>query len=274
MPLPVLQPHGDPTGADLLRYYGRAELHWTRQIAEETLLDCGVAFTNKDLPRALDANRMFDVALPEGTTPQQAFEEAGQHFAAAGTRCWSWTMNPAAPPARTAPMTEHLLSRAYARLSNDVMRLSNFPTEPIREVAGLTIIPARASFRHVRAIGEEIARDANAPDAAEALLLHLDDPHTDALLALRDGQAAAYVAVLAVGEIGVIAHLHVAAAFRGQGIGRTMMSRGLEICARSLFRHVFIEVDPANATAMELYRRCGFEKVGDWTIYRAPEAAK
>src|SRR5438132_3380119 len=240
MPLPILQPHGDPTITDLLRYYGRAELHWTRHVAEETTLDAGVAFTNPELPRVFEANRMFDVALPDGTTPQQAFDEAEQHFATAGTRCWSWNMNPAAEPSRTDAMAAFLLARGYARRANDVMILKGFPTEPLREVANLTIIPARASFRHSRTIAEEIAADWKAPELADAFMLHLDDPHTDSLLALRGGVAAAFLAVLAAGETGIIAHLHVAAAFRGQGMGRTMMSRALEICARSLFKHFFI----------------------------------
>jgi ribosomal protein S18 acetylase RimI-like enzyme len=274
MPLPILQPHGDPTGDDLLRYFARTELHWARQVAaDETVLDAGVAFTNPQLPRVGDANRMFDVALPDGVTPQEAFAAAEEHFAAAGTRCLSWTMNPAASAARTAVMADFLLSRGFTRITHDVLRLDGAPAEPIRQPADLTIIPARASFRHTRALAEEAAREYTGAEAAaelaEASVLHLDDPHTDALLALRDGNAVAYIAVLAVGEIGVIAHLHVAAALRRQGIGLMMLGRGLEICARSLFRHVFIEADPQSPAATALYHRCGFRKVGDTTSFRA-----
>jgi ribosomal protein S18 acetylase RimI-like enzyme len=275
MPLPILQPHADPTSDDLMRYFARTELHWARQVAaDETVLDAGVAFTNAQLPRVPDANRMFDVALPDGMTPQNAFAAVEEHFAAAGTRCLSWTMNPAAPSARTAPMADFLSSRGLARVTHDVLRLEGAPAEPIRQPADLTIIPARASFRHTRAIAEDAAREySNDPDdlseQAEASLLHLDDPHTDALLALRGGDAVAYIAVLAVGEIGVIAHLHVAAPFRRQGIGLTMLGRGLEICARSLFRHVFIEADPQSPAATSLYHRCGFRKVGDAVSFRA-----
>src|SRR3979490_2990946 len=126
MPLPILQPHADPTVTDLLRYYGRAELHWTRHVAEETVLDTGVAFTNTQLPRVFEANRMFDVALPDGITPQQAFDEAEQHFASVGTRCWFWVMNPAADASRTEAMAAFLLARGYLRRANDVMLLKSF----------------------------------------------------------------------------------------------------------------------------------------------------
>jgi ribosomal protein S18 acetylase RimI-like enzyme len=273
MPLPILQPHADPTGDDLLRFFARTELHWARQVAaDETVLDVGVALTNAELPRVSDANRMFDVALPDGMTPQEAFAAADEHFARAGTKCLSWTMNPAAPPAQTAAMADFLSSRGLARVTHDVLRLEGAPAEPIRQPADLTIIPARASFRHTRAIAEDAAREyateQNAiSEQAEASLLHLDDAHTDALLALRGGDAVAYIAVLAVGEIGVIAHLHVAAPFRRQAIGLTMLGRGLEICARSLFHHVFIEADPQSPAAMSLYHRCGFRKVGQTTSF-------
>ena len=77
-------------------------------------------------------------------------------------------------------------------------------------------------------------------------------------------------AVLTVGELGCIETLFVHPARRGQGIGRTLMSRALEICARALFRHVFIAVDPANAPAVGLYEKVGFRRVGAFVAYREP----
>ena len=101
-------------------------------------------------------------------------------------------------------------------------------------------------------------------------MLHLDDPHWDALLALRDGQPVAHIGVLAVGEIGRIQGVYVAKSHRGRGLGSLMMSRVLEICARSLFKHVMLSVSPSNAAAIELYRRFGFQKIGQITSYLLP----
>ena len=98
-------------------------------------------------------------------------------------------------------------------------------------------------------------------------MLHLDDPHYDALIAMKDGKAVARVGVLAVGDIGRIEPLFVSAPFRRQGVGRTMMSRALEICARSLFKHVFICVAPDNASAYALYTQLGFRKIGEFVQY-------
>ena len=70
--------------------------------------------------------------------------------------------------------------------------------------------------------------------------------------------------------IGRIEGVYVARDFRRRGIGRMMMGRALEICARSLFKHVFLSVDPGNAPALALYRQMGFAKIGNLVTYRAP----
>ena len=85
--------------------------------------------------------------------------------------------------------------------------------------------------------------------------------------ALRDGVPASYVSILNRGEIGYISELFVSEQFRNQGIGRTMMSRSMEVCARALHRHVFIGVDATNASAAHLYQRFGFKRIGVFSFY-------
>jgi ribosomal protein S18 acetylase RimI-like enzyme len=74
--------------------------------------------------------------------------------------------------------------------------------------------------------------------------------------------------VLAVGELGRIEHVFVSASARRQGVGRTMMSRVLETCARSLFRHVMLCVRPDDRPAVGLYEGLGFRKIGQIVPYR------
>ena len=233
-------------------------------------MDVGSAFANPELPEVRYANRMLDVALPPGVSPSQAMAEVSVHFDAAGARCLLWEMNAGAGADRTQPMIDHLLAGGNTREVTDVMYLRGFPAEPLHEVGDLKIIPARAAFKHARTLFEESARDWSAPHLADAKMLHLDDSHTDALLALRGGAAVAFIAVLAVGEIGAIQDLYVSSPYRRLGLGRTMMSRGLEICARSLFKHVFVGVAPENQAAIGLYERCGFKKIGQSVAYLAP----
>lgn len=252
-----------------MRLFHRTELHWARQVAQdETALDCGMALINPALPLVREANQVFEAFVPDGMTPGEVVEMIGEPYGAAGVRCLKWTLNPSMPPQRIQPLEAHLLEHGFRWECCDLMYLKGRPAGAIEEVAGIKIIPARASFRHARQMAEEVVAHWNTPGLVEAMMMHVEDPHTDALLALKDAQAAALLMVQAVGDLGCIAALHVSERCRGEGLGRTMMSRALEICARSLFKHVFLTVDPTNATAIALYRKCGFEKIGDFAFYR------
>jgi ribosomal protein S18 acetylase RimI-like enzyme len=152
-----------------------------------------------------------------------------------------------------------LQSSGYTIDRRHLFYLTNHSQSPQRGEP-LTILPARSSFKHVRAIAEE-------QGAADAELLHLDDSHTDAFIALRDGKAAAYLATLTMGEVGVIENLYVAADFRRQGIGRTMMACATELAARAQWRHVMMPVAPENDGLLELATKSGFVKIADWLAY-------
>ena len=102
----------------------------------------------------------------------------------------------------------------------------------------------------------------------EANMLRLDDPQCEGILALKGGRAVARAYVVTVGEIGRVEWVYVAKEHRGRGIGRTVMSRAMEACARSMFRHVFLSVDSGNEVAVAMYRRFGFERVGEVVKYR------
>ena len=242
MPLPILQTSSRPSDADLVRLFHRTELHWARHLGEEAQLDVGTAIANADLPNVYNANRVLDASLPEGTAPGDAVREAEAHFGELGVRCHQWVMNPAVPASRTAPLAEHLLAAGWRAEPADILYLGTAPAAPIREVPGLTIIPARASYRHARLLAEERAEPWGEPQLADAAMLHLDDPHWDALLALKDGRPVGGAGVLAVGDLGRVDQVFVSEPFRRSGVGRTLMSRALEICARSLFKHVMLSV--------------------------------
>lgn len=269
MPLPILQTHHTATRDDLIRFYHRTELHWSRHLGEETTLDVGVAIVNPE--QAPEANRMLELTLPLDMTPQQAMQQIDEHFKSNNTRCASFVFTPGLEN-QNAPLLDYFTQHAFTPRATDIMYLAGQPSRRIDEVPGLTIIPARASFKHFRALAEEGSLEWGRLRNTEAAMLHLDDSHVDALLALRDGVPVASACVLAVGEIGCVETLYVSKSFRRQGIGRTMMSRALEICARSLFKHVFLTRDPADPTASNLYTHLGFKKIGQWTEYHAPDS--
>ncbi len=271
MPLPILNTRHEASPSDLIRLFHKTEALWAEHMSEPTPLDAGTAYTNPDLSEVWDANNIRDVSLPDDTTPQAAFDEVESHYAAKNLRCIYWTMNPSAPPDRTQPIIDLLLSRGYRAGSNDIMHLQHLPTRSLPEIPGLKIIPARASFRHARQLFDEHSARWKTPQVAEADMTHLDDPHWDALLALKDGQPVAHAGVLAAGEIGRIDNVYVSESHRRQGLASLMLSRVLEICARSLFKHVLLSVHPPNTAAIELYKKFGFQKIGDTTSYFRPE---
>jgi ribosomal protein S18 acetylase RimI-like enzyme len=270
MSLRILNQKGARTEADLLRLFQQTEARLAEHLAEATPLEVGTAYSNRELADVYFANHVRDIALPDGMIPAQAYESVQQHFAGCGTRCASWAMNVAAPQLQTRPMAEYLMRQGYAAQVEDVMLLGQTPPIHVPQIEGLKVIPARASFKHVRELfaGSDLGR--RTPNAVEAAVMHLDDPHWDALLALRDGKAAGYVGVLAMGEVGRIEQLHVAEDQRRKGLGLLMMTRALEICARSLFKQVMLSVRPGNSDAKALYSKLGFGLIGQMTGYFAP----
>jgi ribosomal protein S18 acetylase RimI-like enzyme len=270
MPLPILNTRDARSPADLVRLFHQTENRWCQHLGEEEQLDVGTAYVNPQLPGVYDANKITDVSLPEGMTPEEAWEQVRAHFANRKVECHSWTTNPSIPESQTKPLADLLVARGCRAQSAELMVLDRIPPVRVPDIAGLKIIPARASFKHARMLFEENAGRWDEPQVAEANMLHLDDPHWDALLALRDGQPVAHVGVLAVGEVGRIDNVYVAQSHRRQGLGLLMMSRALEICARSVFKHVMLMVGSTNAPAIALYKKIGFRKVADITAYFAP----
>jgi GNAT superfamily N-acetyltransferase len=273
MALPILNALTHPSDEDLVRLFHRTDAAWIEHASVGEQLNVGTAYANPALPNFWNANHVRDAVLPAGMTSERAVAEANAHYASKGTACAYWIMNPSADAAQTGPLADHLLSRGHHVRLDDILYLRRGHVVPIALSAELKIVPARASYRHARALAEERARDrwgSAVDELVEADVLDIDDPHTDTLLALHGDRPVATISVLAVDDLGRIENVYVARDFRGQGIGRTLMTRAVEICARSTFRHVFMLVDPDNTPAVTLYRSFGFEPIGRLTSYCAP----
>ncbi len=262
MPLPILHAL-EPSADDLVRLFHRTELHWSRHLADETPLEFGVAFANRQLAHVPDANRVLDVALPEGVSPEQVLAAVENHFQQAGAVCRSVVLNPSGDPAQAGPMALYLRQQGWMALACDVLRLVHLPPLMISEIRGLRVIPARASFRHVCALAGEMGV------SADVAMAHLDDPHWDMLLAMKDAQAVAQIGVMSEGDLGVIRQLYVTPAYRRQGVGRLMLGRILDLCACATFKRILAGVDPADAASLALYQSFGFAAVGKLVAYES-----
>jgi GNAT superfamily N-acetyltransferase len=267
-PLLILQPTSQPTAQTLLRLFLQTELHWSRHLAEEEILEVGTAVFNSDLMRVPLANRIMDAVLPDGVAPAEAVAAAQAFYAERGSNLMEVIPSLSA----TSDAVWHYLKDAGWLVRNrEIVRLARRPAaSPFTVPPAMKIIPARASFRHARQLAEEMS--AGDTQRADAAMLHLDDPHVDALLALRGGQAVAGIAVLAMGEVGRIDQMFVSERCRREGLGTLMLSRALEICARALFRHVLSSISKEEIAASSLFEKLGFESIGSVDFYQSPLA--
>lgn len=266
MRLPILHQHHRASNAELLRLFHQTQGHWCEHLGQPSALEVGTAYANPQLS-CRDANHIRDVVLPPAMSPQSACELVHAHYARHKRRCAAWTLNPSAPPPQNQPLVEYLLAQGYRPRSLDILVARQGPPAAEAASPGLKIIPARAAYRQSQFLLEESARSPEAREPVEAMLMHLDDPHWEALLALKNGTPVAYVGVLSVGETGRLEHLYVAQAHRRQGLGRLMMGRAMELCARSLFRQVMLAVAPENRPAQTLFHHFGFAPLGPITSY-------
>ncbi|MGE5674037.1 MAG: GNAT family N-acetyltransferase [Mycobacterium leprae] len=73
-----------------------------------------------------------------------------------------------------------------------------------------------------------------------------------------DGQPAAVLEVDIRDEVGQIQTVGVAPAFQGRGLGRATVARTLQVLAEGGARQAHLQVVDANASAVALYKACGF----------------
>lgn len=133
---------------------------------------------------------------------------------------------------------------------------------------------ARDSARCARIEAELFSEDS--PWPAEAFRSEILVPHNH-YFAMRDGQTLiGYAGISVLGpaddpecEIHTIA---VDPEYQGQGHGRKLLATLLEV-ADSRHAQVFLEVRTDNETAINLYRRNGFEELGVRRGYYQPSGA-
>jgi ribosomal-protein-alanine acetyltransferase len=89
-----------------------------------------------------------------------------------------------------------------------------------------------------------------------------------------DGDIAGYgILSVAAGEAHVL-NICVGAAWRGQGLGRYLLRRLLDIARWNGAERVFLEVRPSNPTAQALYESIGFKEIGRRPRYYPAKAGR
>ncbi len=112
-----------------------------------------------------------------------------------------------------------------------------------------------ASFAHPWPAEEMAALIANASTLAAAAL----DP--------ASGRLRGFVLARLAADEAEILTIAVEPSARGKGVGRALLAENLRQAGRAGARTMFLEVDQENASALALYERLGFVKVGERTGY-------
>ncbi len=246
MPLTILPSPSHSAPADFIRLFHQSQLEWFRHLGEETEMDFGRWIGQ--------TNWLLDAYLPAGMTALQLIDQMNEK----SPRWEGCSLNPSMPAAQ---LGEALLRAGWKSTPLNIFYRGKKIRPADVNRSDLTIIPARASYRHYRELMQE---------RADAALLHLDDSHLDALLALQAGKPVGCIGVLTVGEVGTVREWFVVPEHRNQGVGRLLLDRAMEICDRSVLRHVMIGLSPYDKVAAALCQAAGFGSIGQWIAYTAP----
>jgi GNAT superfamily N-acetyltransferase len=257
MPLPILSQSSD----SLVRLFFNAQVHWLQHLAESAQTDFGLVLANPDFGDVPAANCVFGADLPAEMSAAQAYDEAHRFFADRSARCLSWDVKPSA----RGDLGNLLLKKGYRVGENHLLYMVGpvFLEYP----AAVTILPARSAYKQTYDILRQQGTELGVESWATAEILHLDDPHTDAFIAISKREPCAFVSMLTSGEIGVVQNLFVATSHRLQGIGTTMMSCILELAGRARLKHIFLPVSESNPGLNELAHLTAFGTIAEWPSY-------
>lgn len=215
-------------------------------MADEAAFSSAGVYACKQLAAVPEANCVL------GEVADSGFPQIDAYFAQAGTAPLMWNL----PAGHAVGSLSVLQDRRLV-----IYRLAAMPAALSQTHPELTIIPARAGFKHVEQIAAEMRPQIPPQQAIEAQMCHLDDPHVDAVVGLRDKQAVAYGSVLSLGEAGLIMDLFVSTDCRRRGYGRTMAGHLLDICVRSVFKDVLWVLPEHDPRAEGFAERLGFVPV-------------
>ena len=234
------------------RIYHRALELWSSHVADEAAFGPAGVYANAKLAAIPEANCIIgEITADQMPRIAAYFQEA--HVA---PLAWYLPMGPEYPPLQDASLT--------------LMQLAVIPPNLSLTHPDLTIIPARASFRHVRQIASAMHPHVSPDQAGEAACCHLDDSHVDALLAIKGGEAVGYASILSTGEAGMVMDFFVLPECRRRGYGTALAGQVLDICARALFRQVITAIDSSDAPAIAYAHKHGFAPAGVVPLRRRP----
>lgn len=264
MKLSILSSQLALSQADYIRHYHKLKYELALSAGEPEQLEWGAAVVNPLLAQLGAANCIYDAALAGESSPQEVIASVDAFFNAKGTTCLNWALNPSQDAQQAQPLADALVAAGYQRRTDEILKLSHM--QPPQDVPQLQVLPGRAALRHVRQLAIARRGDETA-QRVELALGRLDDPRYEDLTAMDQNQPVGRVAVLTVGDTGLVHDLYVLPDFRQKGIGRLLLARAIDICDRSQFKQVFLGIPESDQQARSFIQPFGFESVGQFVHY-------
>ncbi|NOT00230.1 MAG: GNAT family N-acetyltransferase [Phycisphaerales bacterium] len=243
----------------------RAEQAYVAQLADAESLDHGIAFVARRFKSLDDANQFREVVIATSDEIRAVFMAVEDHFSKQGACCRVWA------PAADAPIDaidSCLRQNGFTPRHFHALRVGDWLDLPTPD--GLRVLPARAMRKAFDAVllrrFNDPANPAN-PERIAAAIERLNDPRTDAWVAVRDGHAAGYCTLFQVGDVARLSDVYVVDESRRTGIATAMIGHALRLARRLMFRVVATRAPIDDAAAAALLARCGFTADGAVTEF-------
>lgn len=243
----------------------RAEQAYVAQLADPESLDHGIAFVARRFKSLDDANQFREVVIETPDQIPAVFNAVQDYFAKQGAPCRVWA------PAADAPvdaLDPFLRQNGFTPRHFNGLRITEWVDLPNPD--GLRILPARAMPKAFDAVLHRRYADPANPsnsDRIAAAIERLNDPRTDAWVALRDGHPAGYCSLFQVGDVARLSDAYVVDESRRAGIATAMIGHALRLARRLMFRIVTARAPTDDAPAAALLHRCGFSADGALTDF-------
>ena len=142
------------------------------------------------------------------------------------------------------------------------------PDEPSPEVTLEQLVPGNAPVESIREAATVLAESFSSEpwrsdDIATDLAVALRDPAVAVALARVDGEPAAMAKATTFDRASYLASIGTRPRFRGRGLGALVTRMAIVHGLRQGARWVYLGVFTENESAVRLYRRLGFEPIGD-----------
>lgn len=245
MKLPVMKTDPTPTTREVL---------WGRYV--EIRYEYEAAIAEHEPPeltfgRGVSRDSQPGLLLLSETASQDSIASVNHAFDAAES------MRPIVIEPEMADNGRWLKPQGYAASAGCLLRLRSAVRDE-RDPHGLLVLPARAALPAMEKLVNE---GATGSESMHSISRHLDDPQYDCFLAIKSGKPVGQIGLQIRGQTGLVVDWFVQPETRGQGIGRTLLGRAMDLAARSQLLDVFAACEGNQEQALSTMQKLGFHAV-------------